>query len=510
GPLNDILPLTQKFSVFGMDAQLSGQGKINDYMPRFMGTKKERSALARFIIETLHGKHAAPVKSAIKHLPAKIPAFDEETDDYVLLCWNTSGMHWFSDASPFFMLRPPGNTLYAQLIKRGETPEIVTDEVNLSYEAEPGFSHPSKHIGFWDYTKHYFGKDVSDNVGITGNGLNGTMKPDDEKMAFFADFIPVVPYPDDGVFNPYPLFTITARDGESGNILAQTRAVAPVSTEMGCKNCHGGEFRTKGVAGLSPETAKNILSIHDRISKTDLMDMAKNGKPASCRSCHGDSNSAAKGNQKTLNLSSAMHGFHANYLTDRGSDACHACHPTSPSGNSRLFRGIHNQLDMDCTNCHGKMEDHALSLLMAEKAAGKKSADRLIKHLLPRSVGTKEDITPRIPWINAPDCLHCHEDFEPPETDEIGLHQRTKNKDELFRMRAGDAGVMCTACHGSAHAVYPAINPYGTGRDSIPPLQHQGNPYPLGANKNCKVCHTIDMEEEIHHPNMLTMFRNTQ
>jgi hypothetical protein len=31
----------------------------------------------------------------------------------------------------------------------------------------------------------------------------------------------------------------------------------------------------------------------------------------------------------------------------------------------------------------------------------------------------------------------------------------------------------------------------------------------MGSNKNCKVCHTVDMDEEIHHPNMLTMFRNT-
>ena len=56
GPLNDILPLTWKFSTFGMDAQLNGQGKINDYMPRFMGTRRERMALSRYIVEELHAK----------------------------------------------------------------------------------------------------------------------------------------------------------------------------------------------------------------------------------------------------------------------------------------------------------------------------------------------------------------------------------------------------------------------------------------------------------------------
>ena len=56
GPMNDILPLTRKFSRFGMDAQLNGQGKLLDYMPPFMGTAQERDALARYIVQGLHAK----------------------------------------------------------------------------------------------------------------------------------------------------------------------------------------------------------------------------------------------------------------------------------------------------------------------------------------------------------------------------------------------------------------------------------------------------------------------
>jgi len=97
GPLNDILPVTKKFTVFSMDSQLNGQGKINDYMPRFMGTRSERLALSRFIVEKLHKKTETPTKVAvkvpIKKLAINIPPFDEKTDEYVLLAWSKFGMH---------------------------------------------------------------------------------------------------------------------------------------------------------------------------------------------------------------------------------------------------------------------------------------------------------------------------------------------------------------------------------------------------------------------------------
>jgi hypothetical protein len=51
GPLNDIVPIVQKFdTVFGMDSMLNGLGKINNYMPHFMGTREERWALANYIV----------------------------------------------------------------------------------------------------------------------------------------------------------------------------------------------------------------------------------------------------------------------------------------------------------------------------------------------------------------------------------------------------------------------------------------------------------------------------
>ena len=100
-------------------------------------------------------------------------------------------------------------------------------------------------------------------------------------------------------------------------------------------------------------------------------------------------------------------------------------------------------------------------------------------------------------------------DFNEPETDET-FNMWTSSVDELYRSRTDDAGVMCQACHGTTHAIYPATNIFGDKRDNLQPFQYQENPYPIGSNKNCKVCHTIDMEDEMHHPNTLTMFRNVQ
>ena len=51
GILNDIKPLVSHYdSVFGMDAKLNGLGKLNNYMPHFMGTSEERWALANYIV----------------------------------------------------------------------------------------------------------------------------------------------------------------------------------------------------------------------------------------------------------------------------------------------------------------------------------------------------------------------------------------------------------------------------------------------------------------------------
>lgn len=508
GSLNNILPLTAKYnSVFGMDSKLNGLGKLNMYMPPFAGVVAEREALASYIVHELNGvgkDQMAEKEVASVELELEIPPFDKEEDEYVLLAWNNLGMHCISDSDPYWILLPPANDIYAQLILRGDSPEIITEGVELEYAVEDGFENPEKHVRFWEFADKLLGADLEPGVGVGGLKVNGKMKLEEEHNAFAAPFIPVVPYNDDGSFNPYPVFTVTARDAETGEVLAVTKTVAPTSTEMGCKNCHGGEWRVQGVAGFTDETSLDVLVMHDKNSGTNLAEKAKAGEPMLCQSCHADPVLGTKGDPELLNFPAAIHGWHANYLTEReGMTACVACHPSRPDGPTQCFRSHHADF-MDCTNCHGTMEDHTLSLLKKEKEAGKKGADRLMKNLKARNVASVDDITPRTPWLNEPDCLNCHVDYEMGETDDA-FNTWTGGPEELYRLRHDEMdALMCQACHGSTHAVYPATNnKYGQDRDSIQPLQYQGNDRPIG--NDCMVCHTVQPEDEAHHPNSLRM-----
>ncbi len=439
-----------------------------------------------------------------KELPLEIPPFDKNKDEYVLLSWNNLGMHCISDSDPYWILLPPANDIFAQLVKRGDPPEIVTEGVEISYAVEKGFEHPEKHVRFWEFADKLLGADLKQGVGVGGLKVSGMMQLEDEHRAFAAPFVPVVPYMDDGSFNPYPVFTITAKDKKTGKILAQTRTVAPTSTEMGCKNCHGGGWRVEGVAGFTDATSLDVLVAHDKNSGTDLAEKAKKGQPMLCQSCHADPVLGTKGNPELLSFPAALHGWHANFLTEReGMQACVACHPSRPDGPTQCFRSHHSDM-MDCTNCHGTMEDHALSLLKKEQEAGKKGAERLMARLKPRTVATVEEIKPRTPWLNEPDCLNCHKDFEMGSTMDA-FNTWTAGPEGLYRMRHDQMGaMMCEACHGSTHAVYPATkNKYGQNRDSIQPLQYQGNDRPIG--NDCTVCHKVKPEFEGHHPNSMRM-----
>ncbi len=513
GPMNNILPLTKDFTVFGMDAQLNGQGKLIKYMPPFVGTRQERWALARYVVDGLHkgNPHLQDVPTQKPtDLPMSIP--EKTNDEYVLLAWNNLGMHCLSDSDPYWILLPPANDLFAQLVKRGESPEVVTEGVEISYEVESGFENSAGHVKFWDFSQSLFGleKPLPINVGVSGNKVKGVMKPTHAENAFEATLVPVVPYPDGGSFNPYPLFTVTAKDKETGEVLATTKCVAPTSTEMGCKNCHGGTWRVAGVAGFTDETSANILAVHDRINKTTLLKDAQAGKPRLCQSCHKDPVLGAKGSPGVISFPAAIHGWHANYLTGRDEKACYRCHPSKNTGATGCLRGVHAGVGLTCINCHGTLEDHALSLLKYEEKRGIKGASRLMANLQPRVVATKEEINPRNPWVGEPDCLNCHVDFAPPESRNVSAFNTwTTDPEELFRVRAGEMDIMCEACHGSTHANYPATNIYGKNRDNIPPLEYQGNNLPIGSNGNCQVCHTISMEDMGgHHDGMNTPFRN--
>jgi mono/diheme cytochrome c family protein len=460
GPMLDMLPRSAKYSATGMEALLTGLGKIGTYMPPFIGTQAEKKALAAYLTEGLHGAKPAPdVSIAAKDEP--VPPFDGGAE-YLLTVSADKGVNMLYDATGQWSLNIGAQGLTAQLIKRGPSPELVTKDVTLTYsvEGQAGGSFVAKGRAF-----------RAENIQVSPyrpNGQNGQ----------------------EGGFAPYPVAVVQASDA-SGKVLAETKVVLPVSTELGCKNCHGGSW-THGVAGLSDATGRDILKAHDRLSRTGLKGQAPR---VDCRSCHDD---AASGNGRSLNLSAAVHGLHAVYLAGRGSDACDLCHPTSPKGATRAFRDPHAASGLDCTSCHGPLEDHALSLLTREDAQGVPAAKPLMKLI------TQRDNAPvaRVPWVNEPKCVTCHTNFGPPE----GMNaygKWTEGADDLFIAKRDDMDALtCAACHGTPHSVYPADNPYGKDRDNLQPLQYQGLAKPLGGNKNCKSCHTTDMDMPVHHPGM--------
>ncbi len=506
GPLNDITDLSSIFSEQGLDNLLADMNTTHPYMPPFAGTAEEREAVAHYISYQLNGQRQSGEDVEISSAAAvDIPPFTMDEDLYVLLAWSDLGMRSMTDSSNSWMMLSPGVTINATLILRGETPEVITEDVSLEYRVAAGFNDPAAQVDFWQNSAKLFNKQLQPNTGLNGSKLKGTM--DAGESTFTAELLPLVPYTDKGSYLPYPTVLITARDSE-GNTLATTTVVAPVATEMGCRNCHAGPWRVENRAGISRETAENVLTVHDRLSGTSLSEQAAAGRPVLCQQCHPDSNGRYTGNGQQLNMSAAMHGFHANFLAGQGTAACTSCHPAADNGATRAFRGMHHSLEMDCTNCHGTLSDHALSLLKSEQARGNKRSGILISRLQPSAVDSVADIKPREPWINEPDCLFCHLDFQAPD-DDTSFNQWTTSEEELFRNRTDESGQLrCAGCHNSAHAIYPAVNPYSEEMDNSQPLQYQGEPFPLGSNRNCAVCHTISMEEEMHHPNMLRQFRN--
>ncbi len=508
GPMNDILPATRDFTQAGLESQLVGQGRVVPYMPPFFGDAAERRALAAYLLQVLHGRPPEPEPAAAvaRDVVVEIPAFDPAQDAYVLLAWNTTGMHCLSDGDPWFTFLPPGNNLHAQLIRRGASPAVVSDGVDITYTIEAGFEQPERHTRYWEFARANFRLDVDPEPGVgrTGNRVNGVMQADADRALFVASRLPVLPY-QEGRFHPYPLYTLEARDAASGELLARTMAVAPVSSEMGCTKCHGGGWRVDGVAGISDETGRRVLRAHDKRAGTDLLRQAEAGRPQACKNCHSDPGLGFAGQPERLNFSAAIHGWHANYLTGRGADACAMCHPADARGPTDCLRGAHAR-SLDCTHCHGALEDHALSLLVGEATAGKPGAARLMAHLQPQVAASVGEIGGRQPWLQQPDCVGCHtEDYVRPDpATASAFNQWTADADGLYRLRTDETGILqCMACHGSTHAEYPAVNRFfGRDRDSIQPLQYQGDRRPIGAGGGCVVCHGVPMEFSVHHEGM--------
>ncbi len=416
-------------------------------------------------------------------LPTPGMPFDP-SQDYVLTGSGLQGLYQTRERDVAWTLSQPERILSVQLIKRGASPEVVTQGVRIFWELGPEVAlTPSPVVGE-DSPSH------RGNMALAEDGLS------------FTAAIPVTARQSNGIRNPYPVARFTATDA-SGKVLASSAAVLAVSPGFGCASCH-------------KDDQFAILAAHDRGQKTKLQAQARKGAAVACRSCHTglDANGPGKG----LSVSAAIHASHAPRLAGKKEESCLSCHiglgvsaqesKTALAANRALpprplfARDVHTERGLNCTHCHGALEDHALALLAAEKEAGQALAAPLMRVISPRSAQTIADIAPRLPWKQEPDCAGCH-DFtaKPRPNASSAFNHWTKSSEELFSMRTDDTGSLrCVTCHGAPHALYPARNPVSRDRDNIAPLQYQQHARPLGAAGNCAMCHVQDMDNSAHHP----------
>ena len=405
-----------------------------------------------------------------------IPPFDADAATHLVTAFPMQGVHQIDDAAPAIALFPPESSLTAQVIERESQPQVRTEKVTVRYRLDDAYAG-----------------------GRNKDAASGDLAPDKDRHFFASDGIGVTPYASDtaGAFQPYPVARVEALDDEGGALLASTGVVLPVSSETGCRNCHGGPWKNSGkdgaAGGISEATVADILAVHDRRNATELADMVKQGATVQCASCHS-------GLGDEPNLSTAVHGFHAT-MDLGGGEACGLCHASSEGGPTQFYRGYHNLLGLDCTRCHGALTDHAISLLRHESERGSPAAGKRLGQLRPAAVADVANVKPREPGVNLPQCAGCH-DFKtkPDFSTATAFNKWTQSEDERFTRAFENMGkVRCPSCHGAPHAVYPASNPAGDDRDNIQPLQYQGAAMPLGKDGNCAVCHTHDMPFFVHH-----------
>jgi hypothetical protein len=373
--------------------------------------------------------HSSPAAVA----PGPPPA---EPGDYVVLAWNDLGMHCYNRNFQDIGVLPPYNNLYAQVLIVGDPPQVVTAGVTVTYQFTDNTTSVTK-SNFWDYDQALFGVDLPPDVGLTGKGLAGDM--DVAGDHFVAEGIPLTEFRDSDPNTPYPyqVATIIVYDQATGQELARTTPVAPVSTEMHCDNCHydngpGNEGIATGVI------EQNILTKHDDENMGDyppghpgpLMDR----RPILCAECHASNALGAPGVPELPNLSNAVHDKHKEIVPDT-TDGCYNCHP---GPQTRCLRDVMSARGMDCVDCHGGMAQ----------------------------VANNPD-----PWLNEPRC------------DSAACHGSGFQQDQpLYRQSKEHGGVFCEACHDSTHAVAPSTQ----ANDALKFVGWQGHNGPLDV---CTVCH---------------------
>lgn len=419
-----------------------------------------------------------PAGTAPPAEPITVPQGEgpDQTAEYRLIGWNDLGMHCLDDTFDVFSILPPYNNLWAQLVRvpdGGSPPEVITDNVTVEYGFIDNTSSAGK-INFWDYVDALFGVSLAPDVGLTGMAMSGQMHATGDH--FVAEGVPLTPYTDSepDLRQPYQLAHLVARNTTTGDILAETTFVAPVSDEINCLNCHSDGQQEDIATG---NWRLNILTLHDLEENTNLVD----SQPVLCAGCHASAALGTSGQPGVPNLSRAMHGKHApesgdiavadqvppdtstalawvlgqddqrqawsspradlSQPADEGTNDCYQCHP---GPETLCLRDTMSSQGMWCTDCHGDMNAVA-------------SPDRQ-------------------PWLDEPQCGTCHGPAY------------AENPGKLFRQSVGHGGLYCEACHNSTHAILPSSQPL----DNQQVIALQGY---AGTLQDCAVCHGTDIPD---------------
>ncbi len=370
-----------------------------------------------------------------------------QADEYVVLAWNDLGMHCYNRDFKDLAVLPPFNTLWAQVIKTGDPPEVITTGITVRYF----FADNTYSVGksnFWEYDQQLFGVDLPPNVGLAGFGLSGDMETSSDH--FEAVGIPLTEFSDSAPSTPYPyqLATVIVEEVGTGVELARTQVVAPVSTEMHCETCHydNGPGNDDVATGVIEQ---NILTQHDRENQEkyppghDGALMSR--RPILCAECHASNALGKPGLPEIPSLSNAMHEKHDGKVPDT-TDGCYSCHPGPQTKCLRDVMAVANQ--MTCVDCHGTM------------------------YRVSRNTN---------PWLIEPRCddTRCHG------------NAYTQNN-ALYRMSSGHGEIYCAGCHDSPHAIAPSREP----NDWIKFVALQRTAGPL---HSCTVCHaTLPTEPGPH------------
>jgi hypothetical protein len=392
---------------------------------------------------------------------ASRPEVPNPPSAYIVLGWNDLGMHCYNRDFQDLAVLPPYNTLWAQVVKRGDPPQIITTGITVTYV----FTDNTYSVGksnFWTYAQQLFGlaAPLPDNIGLTGRGLAGNM--DLSVDHFVAEGIPLTEFTDSmtNTRQPYQLATITVLDKATKAVLTQAVVVAPVSTEMRCDECHSDTGEATLDGGITPtgKVETNILTLHDKEHQSDYpvghRGALMNRRPVLCASCHSSNALGAPGVAGLPSLSNAMHSKHAEEGGFPATTAgCYKCHP-GPT--TECLRDVMSQqFSFTCISCHGNLSQVAQN---------------------------------NNPWLNEPRCDTCH-------------GQLVRQDQALYRHSHGHSGVYCEACHDSTHAIAQSREP----RDAIKFIALQGH---AGTLDQCTVCHATQPIAPFQHTILSGQYHN--